>query len=279
MDPLPPRPVLLPGLHVLERGNDEVQVGLDPARAVVLPATAAVRRTLAVLRVGGPAEDADAESLHHLHRLGLVAEAGRLPRPPVPRVAVRTFGAAHLPPLPGLLHAAGLHVVPTTAGAGVVLVAGVGEPDRELLDPCVRDGVPHLVVRLTEGDAVVGPFVVPGRTACLRCVDAHHAGPTHGGRSWSRSRRRRTSRPRDDAVPEPVDPALARLALAWAARDLRQPRGEAGSRRPGRPRSGYHPTSPRLRLWPGCVIPSAAAGGTNRAELAAPFRACVTIKE
>jgi len=30
----------------------------------------------------------------------------------------------------------------------------------------------------------------------------------------------RTSRLRDDAVPEPVDPALAHLALAWAARDL-----------------------------------------------------------
>jgi len=175
MDPLPPRPVLLPGLHVLERGNDEVQVGLDPAHAVVLPATAALRRTLAVLRVGGPAADADPESLHHLHRLGLVADAGRLPRPPVPRVAVRTFGAAPLPPLPELLHTAGLDVVPTAAGAGVMLVAGVGEPDRDLLDPYVRDGVPHLVVRLTEGDAVVGPFVVPGRTACLRCVDAHHA--------------------------------------------------------------------------------------------------------
>ena len=33
--------------------------------------------------------------------------------------------------------------------------------------------VPHLVVRLVEGRAVVGPFVVPGRTACLRCIDAY----------------------------------------------------------------------------------------------------------
>ena len=220
MDPLPPRPVLLPGLHVLERGNDEVQVGLDPAHAVVLPATAALRRTLAVLRVGGPAADADPESLHHLHRLGLVADAGRLPRPPVPRVAVRTFGAAPLPPLPELLHTAGLDVVPTAAGAGVMLVAGVGEPDRDLLDPYVRDGVPHLVVRLTESDAVVGPFVVPGRTACLRCVDAHHAEADVRWPLLVAQQAARTSRLRDDAVPEPVDPALAHLALAWAARDL-----------------------------------------------------------
>ena len=91
MDPLPRRPVLLPGLHILERGAGEVQVGLDPARAVVLPASDAVRRTLAVLRVAGPAADADPESLHDLHRLGLVVDAGRLPRPPVPRLVVQTF--------------------------------------------------------------------------------------------------------------------------------------------------------------------------------------------
>jgi bacteriocin biosynthesis cyclodehydratase domain-containing protein len=220
MDPLPRRPVLLPGLHVLERGDGEVQVGLDPARAVVLPATDAVRRTLAVLRVGGPAADADEESLHHLHRLGLVAEAGRLPRPPVPRVVVRTFGAAPLPALPELLLTAGVDVVPTTDDAGLVLVAGVGEPDRDLLDPYLRDGVPHLLVRLTEGDAVVGPFVVPGRTACLRCVDAHHAVADVRWPLLVAQQAARTSRLRDDAVPEPVDPALAHLALAWAARDL-----------------------------------------------------------
>ena len=125
-----------------------------------------------------------------------------------------------LPRSAELLHTAGLDVVPTTASADVVLVAGVGEPDRDLLDPYVRDGVPHLVVRLTEGDAVVGPFVVPGRTACLRCVDAHHAVADPRWPLLVAQQAARTSRLRDDAVPEPVDPALAHLALAWAARDL-----------------------------------------------------------
>src|SRR6188472_4292124 len=114
MDSLPRHPVLLPGLHVLERGDGELQVGLDPARAVVLPASDAVRRTLAVLRVAGPAADADAESLHHLHRLGLVADAGRLPRPPVPRVVVHTFGATPWPDLLERLRTVGLELVPTT---------------------------------------------------------------------------------------------------------------------------------------------------------------------
>jgi bacteriocin biosynthesis cyclodehydratase domain-containing protein len=220
MDSLPRRPVLLPGLHVLERGDGELQVGLDPARAVVLPASDAVRRTLAVLRVAGPAADADAESLHGLHRLGLVADAGRLPRPSVPRLVVHTFGATPWPGLHDLLRTVGLELVPTTADAALALVAGVGEPDRDLLDPYVRDGVPHLVLRMTEGDAVVGPFVVPGRTACLRCIDAHHAADDARWPLLVAQQAARTSRLRDDAVPEPVDPALAQLALAWAARDL-----------------------------------------------------------
>ena len=64
------------------------------------------------------------------------------------------------------------------------------------------------------GSRRIGPFVEPGRTACLRCVDAHEAEvdprlpflveqaamATDGG--------------------EPVDPVLDRLALAWAVRDL-----------------------------------------------------------
>ena len=77
-----------------------------------------------------------------------------------------------------------------------------------------------MVVRLTEGRAVVGPFVVPGLTACLRCVDAHH---TDADREWPllvRQYADASSRDRADGSPEPVDPALAALAVAWAARDL-----------------------------------------------------------
>ena len=220
MDLLPRRPVLLPGFHVLERGDGEVQIGLDPARAVVLPATDAVRRTLAVLRVAGPAGDADTESLEQLHRHGLVVDAATLGRTRRPQVHVHRFGATPLPGLTDGLTTAGLDLVADPTAAGVVLVAGVGEPDRELLDPYVRDGVPHLVLRVTEGDAVVGPFVDPGITACLRCVDAHHATSDSRWPLLVAQQAARTSRLRDDAVPEPADPALAQLAVAWAARDL-----------------------------------------------------------
>lgn len=45
------------------------------------------------------------------------------------------------------------------------------EPDRGLTDALTRAGRPHLVVRCEPGRAVVGPFVVPGRTSCVRCSD------------------------------------------------------------------------------------------------------------
>jgi bacteriocin biosynthesis cyclodehydratase domain-containing protein len=102
----------------------------------------------------------------------------------------------------------------------VGVLVGVGEPDRELADPWLREGTPYVVVRLTEGRAVIGPFVVPGRTACLRCVDAHH---TDADPEWPllvRQYAAATRGDRADGAPEPVDPALAALVVAWAARDV-----------------------------------------------------------
>jgi bacteriocin biosynthesis cyclodehydratase domain-containing protein len=39
----------------------------------------------------------------------------------------------------------------------------------------MRDQVPHLAVRADEAIGVVGPFVDPGRSACLRCIDLSKA--------------------------------------------------------------------------------------------------------
>ena len=75
----------------------------------------------------------------------------------------------------------------------------MGEFDRTLLDDLVRDGVPHHVVRVVEGAPVVGPFVLPGETACLRCVDDRGALPGH----WDEvatTLEVLDSRRRDDAV-------------------------------------------------------------------------------
>jgi bacteriocin biosynthesis cyclodehydratase domain-containing protein len=84
----------------------------------------------------------------------------------------------------------------------------------------MRLGTPHLLLRLTEGRAVLGPFVRPGETACLRCVDAHHTDVDPAWPLLVAQYATAVARPRDDTVPEPVDPLLATLAGAWAAREL-----------------------------------------------------------
>ena len=99
-------------------------------------------------------------------------------------------------------------------------LVGSGEPDRELVDGWTRAGTPYILVRLTEGRGVVGPLVVPGVTACLRCIDAHHADVDSSWPLLVRQYAAAASADRRDGVPEPLDPALATLAVAWAARDL-----------------------------------------------------------
>lgn len=65
-----------------------------------------------------------------------------------------------------------------------VRVDGDDDPDvvvvveHEAADPLravrlMTGGVPHLSVVVRAADAVVGPFVRPGRDACLRCLDLH----------------------------------------------------------------------------------------------------------
>ena len=45
------------------------------------------------------------------------------------------------------------------------------EVDRMFTDALLRADQPHLIVRPTARGVVVGPFVLPGRTPCLRCTD------------------------------------------------------------------------------------------------------------
>lgn len=46
-----------------------------------------------------------------------------------------------------------------------------GQHGPELAARLVADGVPHLTATAGEAIGVVGPLVVPGRTACLHCLD------------------------------------------------------------------------------------------------------------
>lgn len=237
------RPALAPGLRVLRRSRSELQVGLGTSgTALRLPDSEPVRRTLDQLARGEAVPD-DPRTRTVLDLLAPVLVDGSALLAPgvapgdVAAVALRdpsgyrerlaararasvsvqgSLGAADAAARQ-LLDAAGLRT--TTSGARVVLLLSLGEVDRADLDPLVRAGTPHVLVRLVEGTAVVGPFVVPGGTACVRCIDAHLADqdPTSvslaARHAWVRHQRR-------DGVAEPVDTALATLAIAWAVRDL-----------------------------------------------------------
>jgi bacteriocin biosynthesis cyclodehydratase domain-containing protein len=297
------RPILRPGTHVLRRDGHELQVGLDPLRAVILPDHPDVRgclerlgRAAEVGEYDGPAtgDDAAPSTLELLTGNDLVLDGNALmpllptrdadqgshsPRrrgPGRPAVAAlarsdgdearalleartRTratvvsfgngLGADLADELPELLLRAGLRVT-RTGGHDVIALVGVGEPHRELADGWMRAGTPHLVVRATEGCMTVGPFVVPGETACLRCIDGHHADADPSWPLLVEQYASLTGRERADGVPEPVDGMVARVALAWAARDLTS---YAEGRRPSTwsatIRFDAHLTAVEARAW------------------------------
>src|SRR6478672_6940267 len=84
------RPILRPGTHVLRRAPGELQVGLDPGSALVLPDSPAVRGTLrrissAARPVAG--EDPDAGTV------ALLGDADRDLAPGATAALARTAGA------------------------------------------------------------------------------------------------------------------------------------------------------------------------------------------
>ncbi|HET7476538.1 MAG TPA: ThiF family adenylyltransferase [Dermatophilaceae bacterium] len=56
-----------------------------------------------------------------------------------------------------------------------VVTSSTWEPDRVVADGLVRADQPHLFVRPQGASGVVGPLVVPGHTACIRCTDLTRA--------------------------------------------------------------------------------------------------------
>lgn len=240
---MPQRLLLRPGTPVMARAPGVLQVGLDGPTAQ-LPDQPGTRDLLAALgrfpgvpeRPDGP-DGTDRAALDRLEAAGLlvvVPDSEAVPEPAdqvlraqfgpdaVRRRAARSAAAivvraapAAEPLLTPLLEQAGLRRTGGEDGAAVHLVVSAGPVDRELLDPLVRSSIPHLVVSGSAGLRRVGPFVHPGHTACLRCVDAHEA--LHDARRpflLAQAARAVAERP------PPLDPVLDALVLAWAVRDL-----------------------------------------------------------
>lgn len=258
----PARPLLRPGLRTCRRADGHLQLGLDPRLALVVPDTAEIRDLLAGLRDGVPPpapgrlSPAAARLCADLLDRGLVVDGDALLAAlgGAPDGRAREAVAAHFARTgtrAGALWAARARVPVTVshdraprsarrcrdllAAAGVpegpggpVLHVARTEADRSLVDDWMRSDRPHLPVALADGIVRVGPFVVPGRTACVRCVDAHHT-----DRDPRRSlvlQQYAEARGPTPGVPDPVPHDLLDLALVWAVRDLvnwidgRQPR-------------------------------------------------------
>lgn len=210
-----PRSRLAPGVRVSDRGDRALQVGLHPDRRLVLEDSPATRELLERLRGGlDPATLPPAQGalLRALERAGLLVDP-TASAPPARLVGVDA-GEPGRGLLVRLLADAGLGVAATDAAAPpLTLVLRTGaEPRREDLDLLVQADRPHLLLAVVAGRVRLGPTVVPGVTACLRCVDEHltDRDPRHP----------LVVHQHLDRDPTDVgEPAELQLGLAWAVRD------------------------------------------------------------
>lgn len=214
-----PRLRLRPGIRVSDRSDSTLQVGLHPGNHVVLPDTGDVRALLSVLAHGIDADRLPVDQRDPLNRLRdaalLVDPDDALLRSRVrDRTQVQVYAdpsfSAHLVRQLGEV---GLRDSGGRCGAVALIVTTGAEPRRDSIDRLVQSDTPHLLVTAVAGRVRVGPCVVPGLSACLRCVDEHltDRDPRH------------PLLVEQHLVADPEDrppPADLGVGLAWAVRDL-----------------------------------------------------------
>lgn len=210
------RPVLRPGLRVVRRDDGHLQLGLDEPDRLVLPDRPGLLESLTHLdRVVPPHLT---QTLGQLASQGWVVDATAQQEAGVrrraSRAAVAVEGDADLTgTMSRLCTRAGIPLQESSAGLLRVIVSR-GEPRRERADALMRDDTPHLWVTALDGGIRVGPFVDPGRSTCLRCIDAH-LGDLDPRRATVLHQLEQ-----DPPPSSPVDPTLLVLGAAWAVRDL-----------------------------------------------------------
>lgn len=192
-----------------------MQIGLDPPARVVIKTTPVHLTLLDALRHGGaatPRSPAQERLVRELDQAGLLETTAEAR--PAGVVSLQDHGlGAGVERLRSLLAAAGPGV--TSAGpADLVVACSAGPLPRAVVDPWLAEGTPHLVVAGTgvPGSLRVGPLVEPGRTACLRCVDA--------AESAQDPRRTLIIEQLAARSPVPIRTLTLELALVWAARDI-----------------------------------------------------------
>ena len=115
-----------------------------------------------------------------------------------------------------LAEQAGLEVTQSAPGSCSVLAGGVAPAEVDASLAHALDG-PHLPVRVFGSTAQVGPLIVPGETACLRCDDLRR---TDRDPSWPSEQAQRTAQEARLRV-RPEDPLLVHAAAVQAVSLIR----------------------------------------------------------
>src|ERR1019366_5233298 len=134
-----------------------------------------VRRQGAAIRVHGTGQVGSCiASLLAASGIGCVVSVGPAAACPPPRAA----GPGDWPPpmagpagTPRRAPGGKPAVTRSRAGKRPDLAVLVGSHDPEIASALVRDRIPHLAASAGEAIGVVGPLVVAGQSACLRCLD------------------------------------------------------------------------------------------------------------
>ena len=247
------RPILRPGVRALRRDRHSLQFGLDWPGATVVAATPAldavldcidgVRDSRAVVLAAaacGVDPATCAQTLSSLIERGLVVDGNSRRPGDVPEatwtawsllagalgdadeiaqsrastaVAIEGDGAV-ADAVRRLLPGAHVRVCETGSSADLIVRACDLEPARTDSDHALSVGRPHLWATVRDCVGLVGPLVVPGETACLRCVDAARSDLDP---AWPVLVEATTTvRP----VVSPVDEALAAAVAALAVHEV-----------------------------------------------------------
>ncbi|MGH3472903.1 MAG: hypothetical protein ACRDPG_12785 [Nocardioidaceae bacterium] len=247
------RPTIRPGLQLLRRDLHTIQLGLDwpgigclvdtPALRAVLASVDGFRDLAGVVLAAAEQRDvsrgAAQESIDLLLDCGVLVDASAVRRPDLEPatlaslwllagpeqgahdiLAARRSCRIHVvgtgriaDAVRSLLPHADVAVATDTAHADLLVVASDHEPDRSHADEALRSGLPHVWATVRDVVGVIGPFVVPGSSACLRCVDQARA---ELDPAWPTLLEALAAKRRE---PTACDPVLAHLVGAWAAQE------------------------------------------------------------
>jgi hypothetical protein len=208
------RPTLRPGVRLLRRDRHAFQFGLDwPGVSVVgaSPVLGAVLASLdgfrdfdaVVLAAAARGVDPElcAQSLQALIERGLVTDADHTRPADVHEQAWSAWSLLCGPDhdagdvaarrrattvgvdgsgmvaeeIRRLLPHAGVATGETGRDVDLIVLAADTEPARSRADAALHTGLPHLWASIRDCVGLVGPFVLPGASACLRCSDAARA--------------------------------------------------------------------------------------------------------